>query len=87
MKCTVIKSLKRDYTYLYLRDDVALEDLPAELLQLLGETAPVMALDLVPGGTLAQENVESVIANLETEGYHLQLPPKEDPSGWLDLNK
>lgn len=64
-----------------------MEDIPAELLGMLGETAPVMTLDLSPDRPLAQENVVKVIANLESEGYHLQLPPKEDPSGWLDLKK
>ncbi|KAA9129796.1 YcgL domain-containing protein [Marinihelvus fidelis] len=85
MKCTVFKSTRRDYTYLYLRDDLELEDIPEELRQLLGDTAEIMTLELSADRPLAQENVESVIANLETEGYHLQLPPKDDPSGWLDL--
>ena len=26
-----------------------------------------------------------VLANLDSRGFHLQMPPKEDPSGWLDL--
>ncbi len=85
MKCNILKSRRRDFTYLYVREDIELEELPNELLKMFGETEAVMTLELSRDRPLAQENVEKVIANLESDGYHLQLPPKDDPSSWLDL--
>ena len=85
--CTVYRSRKRELTYLYLRDDLELSDLPEPLERLFAEAETAMELSLSPNSTLAQEDVMTVLANLVDPGYHLQLPPSEDPSGWLDLPK
>ena len=85
MKCTIYRSSLRDYTYLYLREDFAFEDLPGPLRGVFGEPEEVMALELGPDRELAQEDIHQVLANLDSRGFHLQMPPKEDPSGWLDL--
>ncbi len=85
MKCTVLASRTRDFTYLYLREGFAFEDLPDALQQIFGEHREVMELELTPDRELAQVNVTTVLADLEREGFFLQLPPEDDPSGWLDL--
>lgn len=85
MKCTVFRSDTREYTYLYVAEDQAYEDLPEGLQKQFGQPEKVMELELGPQRTLAQEDVLTVIDNLQRQGYHLQMPPKEDPSGWLDL--
>jgi len=85
MLCTVLRSSLRDYTYLYLREDLPFEELPATLRGLFGAPEVVMELELHEQRSLAQEDVRQVMANLADQGYHLQLPPKEDASGWLDL--
>ena len=85
MQCTVLRSSLRDYTYLYLRDDQKFEDLPNTLRGLFGAPEVVMELELDENRSLAQEDVRQVLTNLAGQGYHLQLPPREDPSGWLDL--
>ena len=46
-----------------------------------------MDLELTPEFKLANEDVNQVMENLAEKGYHLQLPPQEDESGWLDLPK
>ena len=40
-----------------------------------------MNLELTPERKLAYEDVEHVMRNLLEQGYHLQLPPKEDATG------
>lgn len=86
-RCTIYRSSRAEYTYLYLREDLELDDVPEELLKLLGEPEPVMDVDLAERDSLAKEDIERVRFNLTDPGYHLQLPPQDDPSGWLDLPK
>jgi uncharacterized protein YcgL (UPF0745 family) len=86
-RCTVFKSSRKEYTYLYLREDLTLDDLPATLRELMGTAVHTMNIDLAGRRSLAKEDIETVRANLADPGYHLQLPPEDDPSGWLDLPK
>jgi len=85
MKCSVIRSSLKDYTYIYLRDGFEFDDLPDALQQVFGTPQTVMNLDLTPDRKLAYEDVGQVMHSLLEQGYHLQLPPKEDATGWLDL--
>lgn len=85
MKCSVVRSSLKDYTYIYLRDGFEFDDLPEALKQIFGVPEFVMNLDLTPDRKLANEDVEQVRHNLAEQGYYLQLPPKEDATGWLDL--
>jgi hypothetical protein len=85
MKCTVYRSSKKDYTYIYLRDRFSFEELPATLQDVFGDYQAVMTLDLTPERKLTYEDVKLVIQNLAEQGYHLQLPPQHDATGWLDL--
>ena len=85
MKCSVIRSSLRDYTYIYLRDGYEFDDLPDTLRQVFGAPQLVMNLELTPDRKLAYEDIELVMRNLDEQGYHLQLPPREDATGWLDL--
>ena len=87
MKCSVVRSSQKDYTYLYLSEGQEWDDLPESLRTVFGEPELVMELELTPGRKLANEDINRVMANLEEQGYHLQLPPETDPSGWLDLPK
>ena len=85
MQCSVFRSSLRDFTYLYLLDNHDFEDLPESLRKVFGKPQLVMNLELHPGRKLAYEDVHRVMANLAERGYHLQLPPTEDETGWLDL--
>jgi uncharacterized protein YcgL (UPF0745 family) len=75
MNCSVFRSRRKDYTYIYLREDLQIDDLPASLLAAFGPPEFVIDLDLSPERKLASEDVELVLANLENQGFHLQLPP------------
>ena len=85
MKCSVIRSSLKKFTYIYLLDGHDFEDLPMALKQVFGEPEFVMDLELTADRKLAYEDVEKVIQNLDAQGYHLQMSPTEDPTGLLEL--
>lgn len=85
MKCSVVRSSLKDFTYIYLLAETKYDDLPESLKKVFGEPEFVMNLDLGPHRKLAYEDVNEVMKNLQTQGYHLQMPPQEDTTGLLDL--
>ena len=85
MRCSVVRSSLKDFTYIYLLEGEDYDDLPGSLKNIFGEPEFVMDLELTPQRKLANEDVDQVMENLAEKGYHLQLPPQEDESGWLDL--
>ena len=85
MKCSVVRSNQKEYTYIYLLTGHDYEDLPLALKNVFGEPEFVMTLELSSDRNLAYENVETVMQNLSEKGYHLQMPPTEDPTGLLEL--
>lgn len=85
MKCTIVRSSLKDFTYIYLLAGRDYEDLPVSLKKVFGEPEFVMELELTPERKLAYEDVNLVIHNLDEQGYHLQMPPQEDATGLLDL--
>jgi len=60
--------------YLYLANDKEMDDLPEELLKLIGKYTHAMELDLSLKEKLANEDIGAVKANLKDKGYHVQLP-------------
>ena len=85
MKCSVLRSSLKDFTYIYLLAGQAYEDLPIALKKVFGEPEFVMDLDLSAERKLALEDIHKVMQNLSEQGYHLQLPPQEDATGLLQL--
>ena len=82
MDCSVFRSNRKEYTYLYLPRDKAFEDLPGALKTAFGQPEFVIELELSPERELASEDVIDVMRNLRDNGFHLQLPPgdqKPDP--------
>lgn len=84
-RCTVWRSRKRTYTYLYLAAEQDLDDLPEALRALFDEAEMALELDLDARESLANADIAVVRKHLRDPGYYLQLPPEDDPSGWLDL--
>jgi len=85
MKCTVFRSSLKDFTYIYLLAGHDFDDLPDTLREVFGRPELVMDLELTPERKLAYSDINQVMRNLSEQGYHLQLPPKEDATGLLDL--
>ena len=75
MNCSVFRSPRKDYCYIYLAHDHRLEDLPGQLLAAFGTPEFVIDLELSTERRLASEDVTEVMRNLRQQGYHLQLPP------------
>lgn len=85
MKSTVLRSSKKDFTYIYLLAGHDFDDLPIALKKIFGEPEFVMNLELTPDRKLAYEDIIQVMQNLTEHGYHLQMPPQEDATGLLQL--
>jgi len=77
IKCEVYRCGQKADTYLYLKDGMDLEDLPDEMLDLLGELTPFLKLELSESSKLARTETSDVLRALADQGYYLQLPPGE----------
>lgn len=76
--CSIYRSPRRNEMYLYVLKSDALERVPEELLAAFGKPQHAFNLVLSPERALAREDIHAVLANLEKQGYHLQMPPAED---------
>ncbi|KJV35484.1 YcgL domain-containing protein [Luteibacter yeojuensis] len=77
MHCFVYASLRKPDTYVWLNRREAFDLLPEPLVLLLGELRFVLEVELTPQRKLPQEDTEKVLANLGSQGWHLQAPPNE----------
>ncbi len=82
MECDVYKSLRpkygREEFYLYVEADTGMDQVPEALAAQFGEVEKVLSFELTPEKKLAREDPEVVLRNLQTQGYHLQLPPADE---------
>ncbi|EIK51456.1 hypothetical protein YO5_00820 [Stutzerimonas stutzeri TS44] len=76
--CSIYKSLRKNEMYLYVDKREALTRVPEGLLAAFGTPQLAFELVLTPERQLAREDIGKVLANLEKQGYHLQMPPAED---------
>ncbi|TWI53744.1 hypothetical protein IQ22_02350 [Pseudomonas duriflava] len=76
--CSIYKSPRKNGMYLYVEKRDGLTRVPEALLTAFG--APQLAFEfiLTPERRLEREDTEKVLANLEKQGYHLQMPPPEE---------
>lgn len=77
MNCAIYRSDRKPDTYLFVEKLDDFSRLPAALCAMLGGLELVMELDLDGNRKLARADVQEVIANLESKGYYLQLPPTD----------
>ena len=76
--CQIYRSPRREEMYLYLDKARGLDDVPEALLRQFGEPEPVMTLLISPERRLARADATEVLAQIETQGYYLQMPPTAD---------
>ena len=76
--CSIYKSPRKNEMYLYVLKADALTRVPEGLLAVFGSPAHAFDLVLSPERQLAREDINKVLANIEAQGYHLQMPPAED---------
>lgn len=78
LTCGIYKSRRKTDYYLFTNDAEGLNAVPEALLGQLGTCDKVMTLELTPDRRLAQADAAEVIQALSSQGYYLQLPPKND---------
>ncbi|MBB3104977.1 YcgL domain-containing protein [Azomonas macrocytogenes] len=76
--CSIYRSPRKSEMYLYVDKREALARVPEALLATFGPPQHAFDLVLTPERQLAREDVSKVLANLEKQGFHLQMPPPED---------
>ncbi|GAB6386930.1 YcgL domain-containing protein [Stutzerimonas marianensis] len=76
--CSIYKSLRKNEMYLYVDRAEALTRVPEGLLAAFGPPQHAFDLVLTPERKLAREDISKVLENIETQGFHLQMPPPED---------
>lgn len=74
MQCYIYRSSIKDGLYVYLADEDGLERLPEPLRKQLGKPEFSMSLDLQPDRKMGQEDAQVVLDNLESRGFHVQMP-------------
>ncbi len=89
MQCFVYASLQKVDTYLWLAERDVFDVLPEPLALMLGELRFVMEVHLDVQRKLPTEDTRQVIDHLHTQGWHLQLPPRETlaAANQLDYNQ
>ncbi len=77
MFCHIYRSNLKFDTYLYLMDKDDFSVVPDALLKVFGQPEFSFSFELTPARKLAKEDAEEVLANLQQNGYHLQLQSDE----------
>ena len=70
----IYRSSVKEGLYVYLPSHEALGQLPAPVHKQLGEPEFAMELSLTADKKLVQEDPVTVLANIEKQGFHLQMP-------------
>ncbi len=78
MKCYVYKSLSKVDTYIYIDQKDDFNKIPSQLLKLFGKPEFVLEFDLTQERKLAIADAKQVFANIEEQGYYLQIPPQNN---------
>ncbi len=78
MLCSIYRSTRKAGMYLYVPRDQGMAKVPEELKTLFGKPEHAMDMVLTEQRKLAREDIVQVMANLQGQGYHLQLPPQQE---------
>lgn len=71
----IYRSSKREGMYLYVDHEELLSRVPEELLKRFGRPVEVMEMELSAAQKLARVEAASVLHQIETAGFYLQMPP------------
>ena len=77
MQVFVYKSEKKQDHYLYLACKHKDAEVPTALLGMLGELSLVVELDLSSDTHLAQARADDVLADIDQQGFYLQMPKRD----------
>lgn len=76
--CAVYKTSSADEMYLFVDGREGMERVPAELKAKFSAPQLVTQFKLTPDRKLARADAARVIADIQTQGYYLQMPPPKD---------
>jgi len=76
MQCFVYRSRHRDDTFLYIAKKDDFSEIPEALLRVFGEPEYSFEFELTHERKLVKEDTQKVIKNMESRGFHLQMPPQ-----------
>ncbi len=82
MIVSIYRAKAKPGAYLYLPKTSKPEQLPSELLAVLGRLEHVFSFLLTPERQLQRADSQEVLKYLQTQGYYLQMPPAKDPDAW-----
>ncbi|MFT7559042.1 MAG: hypothetical protein ACI93R_000945 [Flavobacteriales bacterium] len=71
----IYRSKSKEGFYLYLKNGVAVTTIPEVLQQRFGRAEKSMTMLLTADKKLANAKTEKVLAELESKGFYLQVPP------------
>ncbi|HTV86313.1 MAG TPA: YcgL domain-containing protein [Dyella sp.] len=77
MHCFVYASQRKADTYLWLQQRDNFQVVPAPLALMLGDLRFVLEVELHAQRRLPNEDAQVVMEHLQSQGWHLQLPPQE----------
>lgn len=73
IQCYIYRSERKADTYLYVAEKDDFSQVPPELLKIFGDPVFSFELELSPTRKLAKEDPAEVLANLKSQGFHLQV--------------
>ncbi|MFT4873254.1 YcgL domain-containing protein [Congregibacter sp.] len=73
--CEVFRSPRKAGMYLYVKREEGLERVPESLLTVFGSPESALVLVLDPGRKLAMADTATVLGDLESKGFYVQMPP------------
>ena len=74
MHTYVYRSTKKDGLYLYLPNTIDKCELPDAVLKQMGEPELALSFMLTANRKLGQEDPATVLSNLKSQGFHIQMP-------------
>jgi uncharacterized protein YcgL (UPF0745 family) len=78
MQCFVYRSPRKRDTYLFLPSKDKFSQLPSGLMKVFGQPEFALEFELTPQRKLAAADAGQVIANLQAQGYYLQMATEND---------
>ncbi|MEZ5572347.1 MAG: YcgL domain-containing protein [Halioglobus sp.] len=73
--CEIFRSSRKQEMYLFVEHTRGLQDVPTTLLEQFGKPVSVMILEVNADRVLARTDAITVLANIEAQGFYLQMPP------------
>lgn len=78
MLCAIYKSLRKEQTYLFVKQRDDFSSVPEALMTTFGTPMLVTMINLATKEKLAMADLEKVKTNLAEQGFYLQLPPPQE---------